>query len=116
VIREGQVVLFRFPQTDQSVTKLRPALVLRRLPGPFDDWLISMISSQLGHRLPEFDELIVADDEDFAKSGLKTDSLIRISRLAVAERSILLGTIGEIADDRLSRIKKRLAQWIVAAS
>jgi hypothetical protein len=37
VIREGQVVLFRFPQTDQSPAKLRPALVLRRLRGPFDD-------------------------------------------------------------------------------
>ena len=34
MIREGQVVLFRFPQTDQVSGKLRPALVLRRLPGP----------------------------------------------------------------------------------
>jgi mRNA interferase MazF len=69
VIREGQVVLFRFPQTDQSATKLRPALVLRQLPGPFDDWLICMVSSQLAQRIPEFDELIAAFDPDFITSG-----------------------------------------------
>jgi mRNA interferase MazF len=37
MIDEGQIVLFKFPQTDQKIGKLRPALVLRRLPGQFDD-------------------------------------------------------------------------------
>jgi len=36
----GQIVLFRFPQTDLAVGKLRPALLLGRLPGGYDDWLI----------------------------------------------------------------------------
>lgn len=47
MIAEGQVVLFRFPQTDQTEGSLRPALVLRQLPGQYNDWLICMISSQL---------------------------------------------------------------------
>jgi mRNA interferase MazF len=41
--REGQIVLFRFPQTDLASGKLRPALLLKDLPGPYDDWLICMI-------------------------------------------------------------------------
>ncbi len=45
MISEGQIVLFRFPQTDQQAGKLRPALVVRKLPGRYEDWLISMISS-----------------------------------------------------------------------
>jgi hypothetical protein len=40
MIAEGQVVLFRFPQTDQTEGSLRPALVLRQLPGQYNDWLI----------------------------------------------------------------------------
>jgi len=40
MIAEGQTVLFRFPQTGQTEGKLRPALVLRRLPGQYNDWLI----------------------------------------------------------------------------
>lgn len=47
MIREGQIVVFEFPQTDQKVGKLRPALVVRQLPGSYDDWLLCMISSQL---------------------------------------------------------------------
>jgi hypothetical protein len=41
----GQVVVFRFPQTDLEEGKLRPALLLGKLPGKYDDWLICMISS-----------------------------------------------------------------------
>ena len=36
----GQVVVFRFPQTDLEKGKLRPALLLGTLPGDYDDWLI----------------------------------------------------------------------------
>ena len=52
----GQIVLFPFPQTDQITGKLRPALVLRRLPGPHEDWLICLISSQLRHEVPGVEE------------------------------------------------------------
>ena len=45
MILEGQVILFKFPQTDQKEGKLRPALILRKLPCNLDDYLICMISS-----------------------------------------------------------------------
>jgi mRNA interferase MazF len=35
----GQIVLFRFPHTDLEEGKLRPALLLARLPDEYDDWL-----------------------------------------------------------------------------
>lgn len=112
MIREGQVVLFRFPQTDQTSCKLRPALILRKLPGPHEDWLICMISSQLSQQIPSFDEVLNQDDRDFERSGLKTSSVVRVGRLAVVERGTLLGAIGEIDSQRLIRIKNRLSAWI----
>jgi len=36
MIQEGYVVLFRFLQTDREQSKLRPALVIRKLPGRHD--------------------------------------------------------------------------------
>ena len=54
----GQVVLFRFPRTDLEEGKFRPALLLGRLPGEYDDWLLCMISSQVRHRVAGFDEVI----------------------------------------------------------
>ena len=52
MIQEGQIVLFKFPLTDQTVGKLRPALVIRKLPSLHDDWLICMISSQSSQQVP----------------------------------------------------------------
>lgn len=112
MITEGQVVLFRFPQTDQQSGKLRPALIVRRLPGRYEDWLICMISSQLSQEIPGFDEIITIDDPDFRDSGLKMASLVRIGRLAVVNTDMLLGQIGRMNDDRLARIKQKLSKWI----
>ena len=109
----GQIVLFRFPRADLEEGKLRPALLLRRLPGEYDDWLICMISSQTRHYVPGFGELVQEDDADFAESGLKVASVIRVGRLAVVEGEILLGAIGEMSSERLQRIKSHLAEWLM---
>jgi len=111
----GQIVLFRFPQTDLEEGKLRPALLLGRLPGEHDDWLICMISSQIRHYVPGFDEVVQETDADFAGSGLKVSSVIRVGRLAMVEGEILLGAIGQIASERLQRIKSRLAKWLTSS-
>ena len=58
------------------------------------------------------DELISMNDADFDITGLKTDTVIRLTRLAVVSDSIFAGTIGEIDSERLIRLKKNLAQWI----
>lgn len=113
MIREGQVVLFRFPHANQEEGKLRPALVIRQLPGAYEDWLICMISSQLSQEVPSFDEIISEKDGDFASSGLKFASVIRIGRLAVVYKTILIGAIGEVSTDRLTRIKNRLSEWLI---
>ena len=112
MISEGQIVLFRFPQSDQQSGKLRPALVVRKLPGRYEDWLISMISSQLGQEVTGFDETISPEDPDFQDSGLKLASLIRVGRLAVVNADILLGNIGRIGEVRLTRIRHKLSQWL----
>ncbi len=115
MISEGQITLFKFPQTNQQTGKLRPALVLRKMPGRYDDWLICMISSQLHQKIQELDEVITTKDSDFILSGLKLPSVIRVSRLAVVEEDILLGKLGQISHDRLSRVKQNLARWISGA-
>ena len=112
MIAEGQIVLFKFPQTDQTKGKLRPALVLRRLPGPYNNWLICMVSSHLDQKVPDFDEIITPDDSDYKESGLKVPSLIRIGRLAVVDGDILLGKLGQVDAPRLLRIKQKLSRWI----
>jgi len=111
--RPGQIVLFRFPQVDLISGKLRPALLIQRAPGPHEDWLIYMISSQAHQFVPEFDEIVEEDSEDFAGSGLKVRSVIRIGRLAVVDGAVFLGALGEISVERLHGIKSRLVAWLM---
>jgi mRNA interferase MazF len=113
MVREGQVVLFKFPYTDQMEGKLRPALVIRKVTGPHDDWLICMISSQLSQGIDGFDEFLSEKDGDFRQSGLKQASVIRIGRLAVVQKMILLGAIGDISAERLRQIKGKLSDWLL---
>jgi len=112
--KPSQIVLFRFPQTDQFGAKMRPALLIGRLPGAFNDWLLCMISSQLRHYVQDFDEIVHEDSEDFATSGLKASSLVRVGRLAVVDETIMMGAVGEIGPERMERIKSRLANWILS--
>ncbi len=108
----GQIVVFRFPQTDLEEGKLRPALLLGKLPGEYDDWLICMISSQTRQYIAGFDEIVQEDDDDFGASGLKVTSVIRVGRLAAVSGGILIGAIGQVSSKRLRRVKQNLANWL----
>ncbi len=71
-----------------------------------------MISSQTRQTVLGIDEAISISDSDFSQSGLKNDSIIRLTRLAVVSDSIFLGTTGEISAARLEKLKNNLAHWI----
>lgn len=108
----GDIVLFRFPQTDQTVGKLRPALLVTALPTKYDDWLVCMVSSQLHQSIPNVDIFIDVADSDFAGSGLKTTSIFRTTRLAIAEENIFVGKLGAISQSRVEDVRIRIADWI----
>jgi mRNA interferase MazF len=110
--QSGQVVVFRFPQTDLEEGKLRPALLLGKLPGEYDDWLICMVSSQTRHCIEGFDEMVEESDVDFGGSGLKVPSVIRVGRLAVVSGEILLGALGQVSAERLGHVRKHLSDWL----
>ena len=110
--RAGQIVIFKFPQTNLEYRKPRPALLVARVPGDYDDWLISMITSQTHHYIEGLDEIVEPDAPDFKNSGLKDESVIRVARLAVVSGDILEGAIGEISTERLARVRDNLSRWI----
>jgi mRNA interferase MazF len=110
-IHTGQILLVQFKYTDDSGQKLRPVLAIKPIPKYNNDWLVCMITSQLENQT-EIDILITDKDTDFGQSGLKTNSVIRLSRLAVINSDLFLGSIGEISEGRLLLAKENLANWI----
>jgi mRNA interferase MazF len=41
--KPGQVALVPFPRVDLTPGKPRPVLLLARVPGPYDDWLVAPV-------------------------------------------------------------------------
>jgi mRNA interferase MazF len=60
--------------------------------------------------------VINTNGSDFERSGLKVASVIRVARLAVVSEDMLVGRIGEIGEERLRRIQRTLAGWILGAA
>jgi mRNA interferase MazF len=112
-MKPGDVVLIRLPQA-AGAAKLRPALVLAILPGPYQNVLICGISTQLQSLQHDWDELLNPNDADFAMSGIHRISAIMLSFLYAADSNEISGVIGRIDSERLSRLRKRLANLLTA--
>jgi mRNA interferase MazF len=110
-MRQGDVVVVPMPQADGAV-KNRPAIILREMP-PFRDVLVCGVSTQLRQAAKDFDEVISPSDSDFASSGLKEESLIRLGFLAVVPRNRIAGSIGSISSERHKRLLQRLSECLV---
>lgn len=108
----GDVVLISLPQAGGGPPKLRPALVLTLLPGPYQNVLIAGISTQLHLLEPNWDELLQLSDPDFVASGLRQTSVIRLSYLYAADAAEIRGVIGSIDSARLDRLLTRLADHL----
>ena len=79
MISDGDILVFRFPQSNLIEGKLRPALAIKKVEGDFDDWLVCMISTQIRHKVEGLEVVISESAEGFSHIGLKKESLIRTS-------------------------------------
>jgi mRNA interferase MazF len=111
-VKPGDVVLIALAQIGGTAPKLRPALLLGDLPGPYQNLLLCGISTQLHQFVAQWDEFVRASDADFAASGLHRDSVIRLSYLHAADPSEIAGVIGSIEPARLSRLRQRLSDQL----
>ena len=106
----GNVALARIQQADGRL-KVRPVLILSIMP-PFHDFLVCGLSSKVRPDSTDFEEAIAEEDSDFRRSGLKVASQIRLGMLATIPESAVLGRLGAVADDRLKRLRLRLARHL----
>jgi mRNA interferase MazF len=108
----GDVILARFPFTDGRGAKLRPVLVLARVPGPHDDLLVLFISSQVRLAVPGVGVVLASHHPAFARSGLKLPSVLRIGKLATISSDVIVGPLGQLGDPLLSDVVWRLTRLL----
>lgn len=93
----GEIFICRFPFTSGQLSKARPALVLFDLG--LDVVICRITSSQHSGR---FDVAV----GDWAAAGLAKPSVIRLSRLVTAEKSLLRPRLGELSTADKDAVRK----------
>lgn len=79
-MKRGTIVLTPFPFTDLSGQKVRPALVVSRSDRPGSDVVLAFITAYRGHPLLTTDLLVEDSHPDFAQTGLKKSSVIKLDK------------------------------------
>lgn len=112
-MKESDVILAPLSQVDEEL-KYRPAIVLREMLIPYQDILVCGVSTNLRQYVRGFDDIISPTDVDFILSSLHSESLIRLSFLAVIPRRLVRGTIGSISEERHKRLLRRLVDYLTS--
>ena len=107
---KGKIVLIYFPFTDLRGRKLRPALVLH---DSGRDVVVAFISSRVDKYDPETDVLITMSHPEFRLTGLKTDSVLKLSKIATLHKRLIAGEIGSIRPRLRDEINQRIMKVLL---
>jgi mRNA interferase MazF len=102
----GPVVIVRFPFSDLSASKFRPAVVLA--DAGRGDWILCQITSKsYGDS-----NAIELNGADFASGSLQLSSYVRPGKLFTAHASLIVGQAGVLRTDKLSSIRGAVVRMI----
>ncbi|MCD6513095.1 MAG: type II toxin-antitoxin system PemK/MazF family toxin [Thermoplasmata archaeon] len=104
---KGKIVLIPFPFTDLSFAKLRPALIIYEGKG---DVIVAFISSRIPTEISETDVMITSKHPAFKRTGLKTDSIIKLDKIATILKELIVGELGEIDENLRKEINEKLVK------
>jgi mRNA interferase MazF len=102
----GRIVLVRFPFTDLTSTKQRPALIIasRSLTATAEDLIVAAISGQRVERPGKFDYVVRA----WERAGLLRPSVVRAGKLVTLHRDLIRRTLGALPTVELDAVDELL--------
>ncbi len=97
--QRGSVALVRFPYTDLSDSKVRPAVIVTsdKYLAQSDDVLCAFVSSVLPDPLLPPHLIISSTHPDFRRTGLKRSSVLRTHKLVLLDRELVYSKLGELS-------------------
>jgi mRNA interferase MazF len=105
--QRGDIVLAAFPFTDLSMQKRRPALVINENTDQ-GDIILAFISTKIPTNPTPNIVILETTDPDFQATGLKTNSVIRLDKIATIETSLITRSLGKLAQSKLPSIDQAL--------
>ena len=105
---KGKIVLVPFPFDDLSAAKVRPAVCLTDPTGLYHHVVLSFISSRIPPDLLDTDLVLDPSDADFAVTGLRVASTVRLHRLMTLTTSLIRSELGELSPRLQGEVASRL--------
>ena len=106
-LRRGDIVLANLPYSDQTGSKVRPALVVQcdRNNDRLDDVILVMITSVIARATAEPTQLFVEiSAPEGQSSGLLRDSAVKCEHLVTLDRSLIGRVIGQFPPGVMRKI------------
>jgi len=104
----GTVVLTPFPFSDLTTTKRHPAVIVSTVDPQKNDVIVAFISSVIRAGLSKTDILVDTLEPDFKRTGLLKSSIVKADKLLTIDKQIIAGEIGELPDNLLEELNKKL--------
>ena len=99
------VILVRYPFSDLSNAKVRPAVIVNA-PHSSQDILIVPLTSKTGSLLDG--EFVLSD---WAAAGLNVVTAVK-SGIYTVNRSLVIKTVGKLADVDIEKLEESLRTWL----
>lgn len=103
-----RVVLVPFPFDDLSGSKVRPAVCLTDAVGAHRHVVLAFITSVVPPKLELTDLLLDPSSEDFAYTGLKIRSVLRLHRMVTVSAAIIQRQLGILTPKLQAQVQQRL--------
>ena len=105
-----KIVLIDFAFTESNRSKLRPALTLTKPSKQYGDLIVAAITSNIYREPQSGDVTIKKDEANFAKTGLKISSVIRLDKLVTIHVSRVKSQLGVLPQKYYSEISKGIKE------
>lgn len=103
-----KVVLVPFPFDDLSGQKVRPAVCLTEAVGVHRHVVLAFITSTVPPVLEPTDILLTPGTPDFAATGLRVRSTLRLHRMVTVSTSIIQRQMGVLTPGVQAQVRQRL--------
>ena len=103
-----RVVLVPFPFDDLSGQKVRPAVCLTDVVGTHRHVVLAFITSTVPTPLEPTDILLTPGTQDFASTGLRVRSTLRLHRMVTVSTAIIRRQMGLLSPSVQTQVQQRL--------
>jgi mRNA interferase MazF len=103
-----RIVLVPFPFDDLSGTKVRPAVCLTDAVGAHRHVVLAFITSTVPPKLEPTDIMLDSVAADFAATGLRVRSALRLHRMVTVSATIIQRQLGVLTPGFQAQVQQRL--------